>query len=431
MKLFKYTILVTMPLLATASELRIPTIIVDRGKSDMAGLVNRAFEANQHLKSLDQAIEVKSKKIGVSFANFLPSASSSFSGAQAWGSDTTGHKKTLSFSGAQTIFDLVSAQDLRIAKGNHELAKINKSFGNDTVRADVENKFMAAWLMRNKDEDMKALRQSAAKLFEQEKLKARLGLISRTEMLNATATYANNIKTVQQYENDLDTAFVALEKATGLTLRSTTEAIGKYPDLTWNLQAEIKCPSLDSCLLEAFIHRKELASNAQEANTAKHYEQYYARGYLPTVGLYGSYCNASDEITYANDDWHTSKEIGIKANWSFFDGLSNWYNAQAYKADTIRLQEDGCYLKQQIQAEVTTAHHDLAIALRDLNVAQATLLEQKQLYEQHVAEHTAGMLGEADFFMALTAWQDARYAWLTKRVAATIAERALSAKCGF
>ncbi|MFC1854856.1 TolC family protein [Candidatus Dependentiae bacterium] len=387
----------------------------------LKNLFDRSVQKHPYIKSLQYTKDEKKYSVDATLSTFFPLATISYKAAKI--NDYSKLKTVLGISATQKIIDLGAAQDLNVAKSQHTLAEYQKRLGNDYVRELVEEAFLAAWLQLQRKEVIASLKKSSQETFEQAKAKWSAGIISRNELLQAATTHTQNLQTIEQYENDLDNAFVDLEKATNLKLRNCR----KYPNLHWNPTGKISVPTLDKALSKAKSNRKELLVNEQQTDAALQQELAYKKDYFPTLGLYGTWQRQQDSTA---DDPYNSHEAGVAVSWGFDSGYS-YHNANAYHAKKLKYQEDRLVTLQTIDSEVRTSHNDLLISLRDLQLKDIELSESKDTFERNKTKFKTGLITQTDFDEAIYNWNTAQINWLQQKITAETAKKTLEAKCGY
>ncbi|MCK4499733.1 TolC family protein [Candidatus Babeliales bacterium] len=385
-------------------------------------LLEHSLEAHPYLKSLEKTKEEKKATSNAYLSRFFPSTSASFTASKV--NDYSKLQTVLGLSATQKIIDLGAAQDLTVAKSNYTLADYQKQLGHDYVQAKVEFTFLAAWLQTQRKDVIESLKKSSYSTFQRAQAQFNAGTTSRNDLMVAAAIHATNLKTIEQYENELDDAFVALEKATNLSFRKNKI----YENLEWNPHKNIDIPNIKTALQQASVNRKELYVNSQEADSAKQQELAYKKDYLPTLGLYGTWQRRQDSTA---TDPYNAHEAGLAASWNFFDGGNSYFNSQAYHARNLRLHEDRLATLQTIDSEVRSAHHSLLVNLRDLQLKDVQLSKEKDTFEQQKSRFESGLLVQSEYDAAIYTWNTAQINWLQQKINAETARKVLEAKCGY
>jgi outer membrane protein TolC len=381
-----------------------------------------------HLKGLQQAVRGKKSSLNASFSPFLPSASVTASGIKV--KDLSEIKSSFKLSASQNIIDLPSVALHTAAKNTHHLSELTRRLGQDNVRSEAEKTFLGAWLFSNKDKYIKSLASSAQSLFEQDKLKSELGLTKRSSFLKSTAVYADNIRTVQQYDNDLDNSFIALENATGLVFRSnSSNEKPSYSELQWNVHENVELPDLSKVMTQAIKNRKEFSIKDEEIDIAKENEKYYLNGYTPKIWAAGSYTDSKSGT--AGESSVSTHDAGIYASWNCFDGLLNYHNSQAQLAEQVRLQEERAYWSLKIKSQVSTAYQTMEIEIRDLKEFDIELSEQQLLFDEITEQFKAGLITKTSFLAAEKTFEKSKFTWLEHRTNVSLAKYDLDSRCGF
>ncbi|WP_457641850.1 TolC family protein [Persephonella sp.] len=222
--------------------------------------------------------------------------------------------------------------------------------------------------------------------------KRNLGLVKKSDVLQAKVRYENARYSLVQAENEYRKSVAELNSLLGFPLDRETDVdttvLDKY--------TEDNFPDFDRLKEIAFKKRPQIKSYKYLLESSKENTKRALFQYTPSISLYYSlnknYNSLSGKDSYGS--------YGLTLNWIIFSGLKRYYD-YLYSKEKERYSRYALKeLKRKIELNLYKRNEDLKTSYNKLKVAQ-TILEQAQLnYEQVLGEYKAGT---SDIVALLTA----------------------------
>lgn len=134
--------------------------------------------------------------------------------------------------------------------------------------------------------------------------------------------------------------------------------------------------------------------------------------YLPTADAYARYNNYDSDIDYSStstsSDFDT-KTYGVRANWKFFAGGSNYGRSMAEKNRYLSALEVQNGLERQVRLDAQTAVLNITTALASIDAAHSSMTAAETNLSAEISARSARTATQADVLDAKHALLDARY----------------------
>jgi outer membrane protein TolC len=234
------------------------------------------------------------------------------------------------------------------------------------------------------------------------------GLGTKPDLLEATAARA-------QADYDLQAAMGAEEIAHG----DLATAMGLPPDTKLAVQAidDVTIPkamadSVDAEIDRAFAQRPELLAQVARLRAAKAVKEQARSAYFPTIGFSG---DGGLARAYGQQDLYPGHyaqgevwTVGIKAQWTLFDGLKREHQVAQAAAEEKSAQAEIDALRDQLGNEVWAAYTNMKTALRQQQSAAALLAASSESYDSARASYGYGVRNLIDVVTAQKVLAQAR-----------------------
>lgn len=123
--------------------------------------------------------------------------------------------------------------------------------------------------------------------------------------------------------------------------------------------------------------------------------------------------------------------VGVSFQWTLFDGLVTQYQEQQAQANKTREMLDREQTILRIKQEVHEKYFELVKAIKQLKAQKASYQRNKNAFELMQQKFDLGKISQTDLDGAQTTWQQAQLDWLARNTAIALAERDLTAACGY
>jgi outer membrane protein TolC len=334
---------------------------------------------------------------------------------------------------SQTVLDLSKVNHYKMLDAQVSGARHQLEGHKDDVQLATETAFLSAWLLQQKVDFFVLLYEASKKIFEQKKNQYDLNLLDKNEYLKARAEHAGNLATVNTYKQDLSEAEKTLEyyiqdPISLLLPKSDLSQKTIFPTkLKWDPEKKAGLEPFDFYYKKAIVNRKDLKIKQDTINLKSHTSQFYAKQYLPTVSLFG----AATKSTIWNGDSTFNKEAGLRISWNIFDGLSNYFNKNAARAEKLQAILEKHDLSSQIKLEVQQAYSALK---KEIDSLSAEKVEFKQSTNEIILrkqQHTIKLISDVDYQSAKFSYENSKISWITRSVSAELKRRELLKNCGY
>ncbi len=360
--------------------------------------------------SLDQAInlalknhpllkqkfsEVRSKRFDYfsTYGDFIPALSFDYSYSRYRDTQPDYFSRDYSLSLYWTVYN--SGQNILL---NRIKEKLLKSFQNDYLETVLDVKFQVKKAYYTVCSNKEILRfrkiqlKAAEKNFQMAKKKLKLGLVKRSDYLQAKVRLENVRYLLFQAENEYKKSVAQLNSLIGFPLDTKTEI-----DTSYLTQVEDQNIPDFNILKKIALNRPVFRQYTFDLEAAKLRSLQSILSFTPSI--YISYSvNRDYSSIYGSSQNYDILRIGL--SWTIFEGLKRYYYYLSSKEDErfyrYRLEE----LKRQILINLYSLYLDLKTSYRNLEVAKTLLKEAEHNYKQALGEYK---VGKGDIISLVTA----------------------------
>lgn len=383
--------------------------------------VSYALKNRPSILALGQQVNAVGYRARKQLSDYAPQLSVTAGINNAFGAGNDGTPTAFTVNGTQLIYSFASPFDrYKIFKEEQSSVFELQEALRDAVRFEVETSFLNTWLLQQKEMLIHSLAKSARITYEQAKDRYKVSTTSINQFLNAETNFARDSVSIENYAEDLYSAYAELSYRMG-------KQVTPCQPLAWKPSGSTKIPRLDTCIDAAMNNRKELKSKDHRIEGARKRYSFTLRNYLPSFNVFGNVAYQGG-IEGAPT---TVKNGGAQLSWNIFDGLGNYFEAQTAHASMLEEQLEQTEIKHLIKSQVTQARNNLIKISRNLETNTVAYREARSVFVQKDQEAKLGLLAFAEFEQAALAWHQARFNWLTSRVAVEIKARELQFACGY
>ena len=147
--------------------------------------------------------------------------------------------------------------------------------------------------------------------------------------------------------------------------------------------AEIESNNIDIQKALLGLQITEMAMKAEEAN------------YLPTIGAFGEYGSADDEMwnEFRDKDSYT---VGIQLKWNIFNGGIDAANLEKAKVNQLKVQDQVSLAKSGISLKVKKLETEILSKNADVKNYQKQLHFARKVYENYRSRYKEGIVSISD-----------------------------------
>ncbi len=347
------------------------------------------------------------KSLGVTFPGF-PSSVGPF-GLTA--TQATGSWDAINFS---------SIDKYRAAGQTVKAAEFNYRDARDTVVLAVGANYLLVIAQESRLEAAQAELNTAQALYDLAKDQEAAGLAPNIDTLRARVQLQAQQETLIQVQNDLEKQRIALARVIGLPVRQKFRLVNRVPyapvpeiDLTGAYELALATRP-DYKAAQAQLHAAELRRSAAW------------KGYLPSVGLSGSY----GVLGYHPDAMAPNYSAAATLNIPVFQG--GRVQADVKEADAVlkERQAESDNLKARIEQDVEDSLLDLKAAAQQVEVAKIGLDFAQQALTQSQDRFAAGVTNNVEVIQAQQQLASANDQYIASLYAHNIAKVLLARSIG-
>ncbi|EIF51858.1 TolC family protein [Sulfurovum sp. AR] len=150
--------------------------------------------------------------------------------------------------------------------------------------------------------------------------------------------------------------------------------------------AEVENHNIDIQKALLGLQISEMAVNVEKAN------------YLPTVGAFGEYGSADDEMwnEFRDKDAYT---VGIQLKWNIFNGGIDAANLEKAKVNHLKVQNEVSLAKSGIALKVKKLQTEILSRNADVKSYQKQLRFARKVYENYRSRYQEGIVSISDVLM--------------------------------
>jgi outer membrane protein TolC len=164
---------------------------------------------------------------------------------------------------------------------------------------------------------------------------------------------------------------------------SSIKKVNEMAPMPRIVSAEVESNNIDIQKALLGLQITEMAMNVEEAN------------YLPTVGAFGEYGSADDELwnEFRDKDSYT---VGIQLKWNIFNGGIDAANLEKAKVNHLKVQDEVALAKSGIALKVKKLETEILSKNADVKSYQKQLRFAKKVYENYQSRYKEGITSISD-----------------------------------
>ncbi|WP_162274611.1 TolC family protein [Verrucomicrobium sp. GAS474] len=224
------------------------------------------------------------------------------------------------------------------------------------------------------------------------------GLNSKSNVLRAQVTRANELPALLNAENAVRSDYIALSQLLNIPFRPDVD---EAPfGVTGSLGFEPRTYSLKDTVAKALATRPELKAAENEIEISQKQLIVDRANILPHLNAFGQYSLASTGDVDHPNNYHDGYTVGIAANWNIFDGLATFGKMKSTRALMEAAIASRDQTRLQIESEVRGALNGLETAANTVESQARNVLVARENYILANAQYDAGLSTQLDILQA-------------------------------
>lgn len=339
---------------------------------------------------------------------------------------------TMSLGIQQLIYDFAGPQEkAKLAHIKTQQAQLQELIAQNDTQIAIEETFFESWRLQNQQRALQKLADSAKAKLHQDSSEYVAALRNKNNILTSMSEYATQNAQVMIFPEQLKIMETQLSFLIGYSIPLTLQESDNSTTLVWNQPNNIHLEPLMLYVKQAHSYRPEIQLQKKTVDLYEQQAYIAARSRLPRFFMGALVSRTDEERTRGH--WHNHNDHQVNANvqWPLTDGFASDYErekAHTLKMEAILQQKE---IENRIRSEVETAYHSLKKALINLQTEHASYRQVHNEYDLRSLEFNQGLITAATYKQALTNWEQAQYAWLSKKTDVAINLRKLSYRCGY
>lgn len=402
----------------------------------MERAVALAYQHRPDLKALKQLEESFRMQASATRAGYLPTLDMQAS-VQKWRGQRS-PSTNVGMSARQLIYSPTLSHDYKAACADTQRQEFVTEIEKLNIRHAVEVEFLKGWMLQRQEDSIQSLYVSSESSFKEAQHKNKLKLLDKIDWMKSASDYATNLATFYGYEDDISIEQQKLEFLLGycVPLQRTmnkkapslsADADQKVLSLTWESSSALHLHDLDMYLKAALATHPALKEITKRIEIEQEKVRSLQKTTLPTVNLTAG---AGYDNPGAPHD-HTFCNVGVELSWNIFDGLVNRYKERSENAKLLQERFSYDYKTKEILSSIKSGFYTLSKSMTILRAQEIEFKRAKNEFDRRKEEFSSGLISPVEFKTAKTAWEKARFAWLSMRVDAATKERDLLYACGY
>ncbi len=212
--------------------------------------------------------------------------------------------------------------------------------------------------------------------------KFKLGLVKKSDVLNAKVRYENAKYLYIQSKADYQISLAELNSLLGIPLEQKTEINEKilYSYCGKNLE------SFDSLYNQFLKNRPIVKSLNYKKRLASLEKEKYIYSYSPTISVFFQKNKVYNSLT-GRDNYDM---YGIRFDWLLFDGLGRYYNYIAAKYNELSTKYQVRETLRKLKLNLFKRYIDYKRNLEKVNLAKEIIRQAEENYKQTLGEYKVG-----------------------------------------
>jgi len=368
-------------------------------------LKKKAVENRPILQKYRFDTEISSENVRYQKGEFMPSADTGYQYNQL-DEDTmfdNSENSNLFVSLSYNLFD--GFRDKYNLKSAKEMKNVSM-FELKSQRQDIKLDVAVAYLNVYRNQRYLDVRRSAYKLYQKEyenaKLKYDVGVIQWSEVLKIKVEMDNAKQELMKAQAELDKSLNTLSRKVNFDIN-----IG---DINFQLLEAIpEFQKYEFYKEEMYAVRSELKALKTVVQARKYGVGASKSSLYPKVDLSLRYSNAADSVNPYGDNEDDEIRGQVNVNFNVFNGFQKYSNINKAKLEMRKSKMDVMELKLDLKNQLQNVFEDKTVALKNLGVARASLIEAEENLRVTEASFKEGVATSTDILDAIFYLSRARY----------------------
>jgi len=202
---------------------------------------------------------------------------------------------------------------------------------------------------------------------------------------------------------------------------------GTVTILNWDVNKRTRLKSIDYYYRKALRNRKEIKLKRNDIALAKYASDQAISGYVPTVDIFGTLAQTKRR----RGDKAFTRTTGLRISWSFFDGLTNYFNKSAADARKLQARLEKGDLIALIKRDVQAALSSVKTEQKKLTAQDVVYTQAKNEFILRKEEFTNGLISKVEYKTAEQQHESSHFTWLTQSVVTAQKYYELLRACGY
>ncbi|RUM57825.1 MAG: hypothetical protein DSY59_01115 [Persephonella sp.] len=212
--------------------------------------------------------------------------------------------------------------------------------------------------------------------------KFKLGLVKKSDVLNAKVRYENTKYLYIQSEADYQTSLAELNSLLGIPLEQRTEINEKvlYTYCESNLE------NFESLYNQFLKNRPIVKSLKYKKRLASLEREKYIYSYAPTVSVFFQKNKVYNSLT-GKDNYNI---YGVRFDWLLFDGLGRYHNYLSAKYNELSTEYQVEETLRELKLSLFKMYIEYKKNLEKVNLAKEIIRQSEENYKQTLGEYKVG-----------------------------------------
>jgi outer membrane protein TolC len=368
---------------------------------DMYKAIDIALCRNPDTKISWFSVKKQAANLGSARSGYLPSVDFSASTGESKSGAST-YSSSTNFSFDWLLYDF-GKREANVDSEYFSLLKTNYQHNGSiqTVIYDVIESYGKLFAAKEAVVTAKKSEGSYKTAYSIAKEKYDLGIVPKSDVLQADTKYAQSILSRQKAENtflNYQGDFTRI-----LNLKQGTEFTLEQPNFIWdfrNLEYNI-----DKLIDQALENRNDMKALIAKEKASKSSYLATSKTSMPTISMYGSSGKTYYRHDIRNDS--DSSSIGLRLSIPMFTGFEQTYNNKKASYDYESIQQEKEQLKSETAYEVWAAYNDLNSARENVMVADKLLASALESKNVTLGMYKVGRSSMLDVLQVESSYSDA------------------------
>ncbi len=212
--------------------------------------------------------------------------------------------------------------------------------------------------------------------------KFKLGLVKKSDVLNAKVRYENTKYLYIQSKADYQTSLAELNSLLGIPLEQKTEIDEKV--LYTYCESDLE--SFEDLYKQFLKNRPIIKSLKYKKRLASLEKEKYIYSYAPTVSVFFQKNKVYNSLT-GKDNYNM---YGVRFDWLLFDGLDRYYNYLSAKYNELSTEYQVEETLRELKLNLFKRYIEYKKNLEKVNLAKEIIRQAEENYKQTLGEYKVG-----------------------------------------